>query len=262
MPPDGGMDIRREILRNVILCQALAQLGKKHGSDWPEGRSLGAKVEHYIVAGVNSSWHFYDLADRVIQTGGQPDCIYDLAYEAQKESARNHLGGHVNYGQVQLLVPLVTAQVLDYLESGTHEDVDSILQRTGTVLRNTTARDVESIERYMHLGYRFADELRARSGRPTHQSVPVLKGRYATVWEAAQDYQNVPTVRETTAGYPYSQQVYRFLLHNIETGILPAIEMIRRFLMPEIRRTDVVGDLVATGLYLLLTKHPEGVLFI
>ena len=40
----------------------------------------------------------------------------------------------------------VTAQVLDYLENGTHENVESILGRTGDVLRHTTEKDVESLQ--------------------------------------------------------------------------------------------------------------------
>ncbi len=70
------------------------------------------------------------------------------------------------------------------------------------------------------------------------------------------------SVREMTKAYPYGQQVYRFLLHNVETGILAATEMIYQLLVPEVGRTDVVADLIVVGLYLLLTKHPEGVLFV
>jgi hypothetical protein len=257
------MDIRREILRNVILCQALAPLGKKHGGrHWGQGQQLGPKLEYILVAGVNSGWQFYDLVDRVLTCRHQPDCIYDLAYEAQRESTRNRLGGKVNYGPILLLVPLITAQILDYLETGAFENVESILDRTGTVLRQTGERDVAAIESFIHLGYEVAARNRARSGRPVGSERPALRGRYATVWEACQDFQAVHAVREMTTGYPYCQQVYRFLLHNIETGILPAIQLIHQFMVPELGRSDVVADLVVVGLYLLLTKHPEGVLFV
>jgi len=256
------MDVRREILRNVILCQALAPLGKKHGGNRWGPPPLGPKLEYVLVAGVNTGWQFYDLADRVLQAGRQPECIFDLAYEAQRESTRNRLGGKVNYGPIHLLIPLVTAQVLDYLETGAFENVESILERTGDVLRRTTPADVEALERFVHLGYEVSARNRARSGRPSSASRPLLKGRYANVWDACQEYQNLYTVREIVTGYPYSQQVYRFLLHNVETGILEAIELIYQFLVPEVGRTDVVADLIVVGLYLLLTKHPEGILFV
>jgi len=256
------MDVRREILRNVILCQALAPLGKKHGSKRWGPPQLGPKLEYILVAGVNCGWQFYDLADRVLQAGRQPECIFDLAYDAQRASTRNRLGGKVNYGPIQMLVPLITAQLLDYLETGAFEDVESFLGRTGDVLRSTTPRDVEAVERFIHLGYDVAARNRARSGRPIRPDRPQIKGRYANVWDAAQDFQHMYSVREMLTGYPYSQQVYRFLLHNVETGILEAIELIYQFLVPEVGRTDVVADLIVVGLYLLLTKHPEGVLFV
>ncbi len=256
------MDVRREILRNVILCQALAPLGKKHGSRRWGPPQLGPKLEYVLVAGVNTGWQFYDLADRVLQAGRQPDCIFDLAYEAQRESTRGRLGGKVNYGPIHMLIPLVTAQLLDYLETGAFENVESILERTGDVLRRTTPQDVAALERFIHLGYEVAARNRARSGRPISSDRPRIKGRYATVWDVCQDFQHMHSVREMLAGYPYSQQVYRFLLHNVETGILEAIELIYQFMVPEVGRTDVVGDLIVVGLYLLLIKHPEGVLFV
>jgi hypothetical protein len=256
------MDVRREILRNVILCQALAPLGKKHGSRRWGPPQLGPKLEYVLVAGVNTGWQFYDLADRVLQCGRQPDCIFDLAYEAQRESTRGRLGGKVNYGPIHMLIPLVTAQLLDYLETGAFENVESILERSGDVLRRTTPQDVAALERFIHLGYEVAARNRARSGRPISSDRPRIKGRYATVWDVCQDFQHMHSVREMLAGYPYSQQVYRFLLHNVETGILDAIELIYQFMVPEVGRTDVVGDLIVVGLYLLLIKHPEGVLFV
>jgi hypothetical protein len=257
------MDVRREILRNSILCQTLVPLARRRGAKrWTAPPPLGPKTEHILVAGVNSGWQFYDLADRLLQAGRQPDCIYDLAFEAQRESTRNRLGGKVNYGPILMLVPLITAQLLVYMETGLFEDIEAILERTADVLRRTGARDVEALERFIGLGYEVAARNRARSGRPVSANRPLLAGRYATVWEASMDFQSVCAVRELTTGYPHSLRIYRFLLHNIETGIVPAAELIQQFLLPEVGRNDVVSDLIAVGLYLLLTKHPEGVLFV
>jgi hypothetical protein len=256
------MDVRREILRNAILCQALAPLGKKHpGRFSGPAPQLGPKLEYILVAGVNSGWQFFDLADRVLTAGRQPECIYDLAYEAQRESTRNRLGGKVNYGPILMLVPLITAQLLEYLDTGAFEDIEPILERTGAVLRATGKRDVEALESFIHLGYDVAARNRARTGRPLSTDRPRLTGRYATVWDASQDFQHVTAVREMVSGYPHSQQVYRFLLHNVETGILAAVDLLHQFLVPELGRSDVVADIIVIGLYLLLTKHPEGVLF-
>ena len=252
------MDLRREILRNVVLCQMLEPLARKPRLD---SLTSGPKLEYFFVAGVNSAWAFYDLADRVLTARRQPDCIYDLAYEAQAASVRNRYGGKINYGQITLLVPLITAQVLDYLESGTHEDIESNLARTGDVLRHTTEKDVESAERFTHLGYEVSAKNRARTGDPKPPSFPVFKGRYANLWDLFIDRQQLVIGREMSQGYPNSLQVYRFLLHNLDRGILPASAMAFDLLFTEHRRHDVVADFIAVGIYLVLTKHPESVLF-
>jgi hypothetical protein len=258
-----SMDIRREILRNVILCQSLEPLGTRPDRHLPpEEPSSARKTEYFILAGVNSCWPFYDLADRVLSHGRQPDHIFDLAYQAQSASVRNRLGGKINYGTIYLLVPVITAQVLDYLETGNYEDVDAILGRTGGVLRGTTEKDVQSLEQFIHLGYEISARHRARIGRPKPARYPVLRGKYPNVWDAARDYQSIHAVREMTQGYPYSLQAYRFLLHNVETGLLRASELIYHVLLHEIGRPDAVADVIAIGLYLVLTKHPESILFV
>jgi triphosphoribosyl-dephospho-CoA synthetase len=255
------MDIRREILRNVILCQALEPLGRKPGcTSRFEDSSPGTKLEYFLVSSANSAWSFYDLADRVLAAGRQPDCIYDLAYQAQEASVRNRLGGKVNYGQISLLLPVVTAQVLQYLETGANDSVEDLLERTGPVLRHTGERDVACIEDFVRLGYELSARHHARLGQEKPIAQPAIAGRYATVWDALVDFQHVHILREMVQGYPYSQRIYRFLVHNLETGIIAASELIYRFLLPEIGRPDVVADLITVGFYLMLVRHPDAVL--
>ena len=256
------MDIRREILRNVILCQALAPLAPKPGLASRQDAAAGVKPESFVVAGVNSSWSFFDLADRILQHGGQPDCIYDLAYEALSASGRNRLGVTVNYGQILLLVPLVTAQVLEYLDKGSYENVEALLARTGDVLRNTTEKDVEYVDKFIRLGYELSARQRERvGGAPRTPSTPVFQGKYTNVWEVSRDRQQIYVVRESFQGYPNSLQVHRYLLHNLDEGLLHSGEMMYRVLLTEIQRADAVADIIVAGLYLTLTSHPESVLF-
>lgn len=259
------MDIRREILRNVILCQALEPLAEKPG---PHHRlkdpASGAKLEHFVVAGVNSSWSFFDLADRILLRGSQPDCIYDLAYEAQAASVRNRLGSKVNYGRIALLVPLVTAQVLEHLDNGSTGEAEAIVARTGEVLRNSTEKDVEYLEKFIHLGYELSERHNRRAGVPVpgkKSRPPAFRGKYSSLWESARDYQQIYIVREFSQGYPHVLQVHRYLLHNLEEGILTSSAMVYRLLLAELQRADAVADMVAAGIYLTLTSYPESVLF-
>ncbi len=256
------MDIRREVLRNVLLAQALEPLGKKPGCTTRlVDSSPGTKLEYFLVSGANSAWAFYDLADRVLQARRQPDCIYDTAYEAQAASVRNRRGGKVNYGQILLLLPVVTAQLLQYLETGANDNMENLLERTGDVLRATTERDIVCVEDFIHLGYQLSARHHEQLGHARTVSRPSFAGAYATVYEAMLDHQHIHAVREMVQGYPNSRRVYRFLLHNLETGILPASELIYRFLLPDIGRPDVVADMIVVGFYLMLVRHPDAVLF-
>jgi len=250
------MDIRREVLRNVILCQGLEALSRRPRL---QSATSGPKTEHFLISGVNSAWPFYDLADRILTAGGQPDCIFDTAFAAQPASVRNR-PGRGGYGPVSLLIPVVTAQVLEYLETGTHEDIDAILTRTGDVLRDTTEKDVESLEEYIRLDYEATAKSRERAGEPKPRRSPLLKGRFTNVLDAVSDFTRNPSAREMSHGYPFSHQVYRFLLHNLEGGILPASSLISQLLLAELQRPDVVADFIAVGIYLVLSKHPESVL--
>lgn len=256
------MDIRREILRNVILCQSLEPLGKKPGitSRYADA-SPATKLEYFIISGVNSSWAFYDLVDRILEKGKQPDCIFDTAYEAQSASVRNRLGSKVNYGQILLLVPLVAAQALIYLETEGIDDVDAILERTGEVLRQTTAKDVEFLEKFIGLGHELSARHHARMGRPKPPRERYFQKAYSNVWESLTDFAHIHAVREMVQRYQHSERVYRFLLHNLEDGVMPASDMIYSLLVPEIGRRDAAADMIACGLYLALSAHPETVLF-
>jgi triphosphoribosyl-dephospho-CoA synthetase len=256
------VDIRREIHRNVILCQSLEPLGKKPGitSRFVDA-SPATKLEYFIISSVNSSWAFYDLVDRILRAGRQPDCIFDTAFEAQSASIRNRHGSKVNYGQILLLVPLVAAQALVYLETDSAEDVDAILERTGEVLRSTTARDFEYLAKFVDLGHELSARHYERIGQPKPPRPPYFQKGYPNVWESFADFLHIHAVREIAEGYPQTERVYRFLLHNLEEGVLAASDMIYRLLVTEIGRADAAADMVACGLYLALTGHPDTVLF-
>ncbi|MEA2563120.1 MAG: hypothetical protein QOH06_4624 [Acidobacteriota bacterium] len=257
------MDIRREILRNVILSQALEPMGRKPGiTSRLADASPGTKLEYFIISGVNSAWAFYDLVDRILREGKQPDCIFDTAFEAQAASVRNRYGSKVNYGQILLLVPLVAAQALIYLETEGIDDVDAILERTGQVLRQTTCKDVEFLEKFIGLGHELSARHHERMGRPKPPRERYFQGKtYPNVWESFTDYLHIHAVREMVERYQHSERVYRFLLHNLDDGVLPASDMIYTLLVPELGRHDIAADMIACGLYLALSAHPETVLF-
>jgi hypothetical protein len=256
------MDIRREILRNVILCQALGPLGKKPGvTNRIADASVATKLEYFVISGVNSSWAFYDLVDRILTEGKQPECIFDTAFEAQSASVRSRHGSKVNYGQILLLVPLVAAQALVWLETEMLDDVEAILEKTGEVLRRTSSKDVEHLEKFIELGHELSRIHSERIGKPKPPRPPYFQKTYTSAWESLNDHLHIHAVREMTERYPHSERVYRFLLHNLEDGLLPASDMIYQLLVPEIGRYDAAADMIACGLYLALSAHSDIALF-
>ena len=156
----------------------------------------------------------------MLEREGQPDSIFDLAYEAQNASVRNRLGGKINYGPD----PAAGAdrhRPGDRLPGLRHpDDVEAILARRADVLRGTTEEDVLSLERFIHLGYEFGPAPRA-DRPPEAGALPRLNGKYANIREATKDYPHLHMVREMADGYPHCLHAYRFLLHNVETGSCP-----------------------------------------
>lgn len=127
------------IMRNVILASILEPILNKKGcttryQDWQSK----SKLEYFLISGVNIGELFYKLSERIIKNDlKQPKLIYDLAYEAQMSSFKNRYGGKINFGIIELLIPIVTAQIV-------YQDNDiTVLNKVETVLKNTSKQDVE-----------------------------------------------------------------------------------------------------------------------
>lgn len=68
-----------------------------------------------------------------------------MAYEAQKESLKNRKGGKINFGIIELLIPIVTTQMI-YQSS----DI-SILNKVEEILKQTTPDDVKYYGKFRKL---------------------------------------------------------------------------------------------------------------
>ena len=127
------------IMRNVVLASVLEPIPNKKGCttrycDWQDK----SKLEYFLIAGVNIGEVFYKLYERIIANNlKQPKMIYDLAYEAQLNSFKNRKGGKINFGIIELLIPIVTAQVVYQ-----NNDI-TVLDEVEDILKNTSNQDVE-----------------------------------------------------------------------------------------------------------------------
>ena len=234
------MDIRREILRNVILCQALEPLGKKPGlTSRIEDASPGAKLEYFIISGVNSSWAFYDLVDRILQRGQAAGAASSTRPTRRRPRASaTGMGSKVNYGQILLLVPLVAAQALELPGDGEHRrrGGDPGADRRGPAPRprartSSTWRSSSSWGTSCRPGTASGSAAsRSRRARRYFQR------DYANVWESLPDYQHIHAVRGDGRGI--SAQPAGLPLPPAQPGRRPPAgsDMIYRLLVPEIGR--------------------------
>jgi len=258
-------DLREEILRAFVLAQALEPLAEKPGCTTRSfDSSPGTKLEYFIVSAVNSAWPIASLIDRILSLGGQPDCIFDIAYDAQLRSNRNRNGGKVNYAQILMLLPLITAQCLLFCEKKDPYDVDLILGRVSDVMRGTTMKDVDYLQKFVDLARELSELHHLRRGTSRNQLFPKFAGIYPTVMDAAayaKDFSHTLMATEIRDGYPRSRQVWCDLTEKYEVGMLKRSEEIYPAFLAEFGRHDVAADCIVVGLYLMLMSHKTEILF-
>jgi len=246
-------DIRHEVARNAVMALALEPLADKPGCTTRRiDSSSGTKLEYFLISAINSHRAFYSLADRIVREGRQPGCIYDFAYEAQKDSLRNRGGGKVIWGEIQLLMPLVAAQVLEHLEG--RSDMDGILKRTRIVMENTSKEDVHWYDRGIELAFHLSERHRKEGDIRS----PIR--HYDNVWAAIKDAPLCIT-REIQEGYSRSKQTAERIMCNLDQGVLKATELEFIRLLPELQRPDAVADIMAAGIYLALSNARTEILF-
>ncbi len=128
-----------DIMYYVILASVLEPIPEKKGCttrkcDWQDK----SKLEYFLISGVNIGKVFYELVERIKDNNyKQPDLIYDLAYKAQKESLKNRKGGKINFGIIELMIPIISTQIIEQ-----KNDI-SILDKVEEILKNTSKEDVQ-----------------------------------------------------------------------------------------------------------------------
>jgi triphosphoribosyl-dephospho-CoA synthetase len=254
--------IKRQIVRNTILCQSIEPLGDKSECTTRfYDSSEGTKLEYFIVSAVNSSWAFYDLVNEIDTQSCQPKSIFKFAYEAQKLSSTNRLGSKVNFGQIQLLIPLVTSHMLTIIENR-EVSARAIAINSVEVLKNTTSLDIEYLEKFINLG---------REISYLHHSIikdkVVNKKQFErdlndkNIFEVAQKFKNIHIIDEMISGYPLSLFTYEYIKKNYHKGIIKCTEEIYHDLKQKVKRYDVAADIIVVGIYLALSELADEIIF-
>ncbi len=259
-----SFELKEEVLRAFILSQGLEPLAEKPGCTTRMIDSTpGTKVEYFLISAVNSTWPFIELVDRIIAKNGQPDCIFDFAYQAQMRSPRNRNGGKVNYASILMLLPIITAQCLLFVEGKSACDVDAILGRVADAMKSTTSKDVEYLQQLVDLSRQQSERHHERLGTTRKQLFPQFVGRYSNVMDAthAEGFSHTMIATEIRSGYPRCRYVFNELSTTEGVGLIKHSEVIYRKLLPELVRHDIVADCLVVGFYLTLIQNRAEILF-
>lgn len=257
-------ELKEEVLRAFVLSSSLEPLAEKPGCTTRSlDSSPGTKLEYFIISAVNSAWPMLELVDRIVEHKGQPDCVFDIAYRAQLRSTRNRNGGKVNYSQIFMLLPIVTAQSLLFLEGKLPCDVDVILERASRSMRTTTKKDVEYLQKFVDLSRKLSEEHHQRLGTTRTQWHPQFVGVYSNIMDAteAKDFSHMSMATEVRDGYPRCNYVFKELSASGGVGLIKQSELVYRKLLPEIARHDIVADCIVVGFYLTLIRDRSEILF-
>lgn len=238
------------IMHFVMLASILEPIPEKNGCttrlvDYQNK----SKLEYFLIAGVNIGKVFYDLAERIKKNNyKQPKCIYDLAYLAQVKSLENRGGGKINFGIIELLIPIVTAQVI-------YQNSDlSILDKVEDILKNTSKKDVENHWKFRKL----AREVSKEFPNDTYYDCNSLHEYYCINKNVLEN--NVH--KEYITGFARIKECYVIIEQNYNAGNL--LECTVKAYNTLLEKCDfycgLVADYICVALYLFLTKNPKAII--
>lgn len=239
-----------DIMHYVILSSVLEPLPEKIGCttrkiDWQEK----SKLEYFLISGVNIGRVFYELSERIRNNNyNQPDLIYDLAYKAQKESFSNRNGGKINFGIIELLIPIVSTQIINQ-----RYDI-SILDEVEKFLKNTSLEDVE-----FHYQFRkLAREVSKQFPSTEKYNVTDLLDYYKLNKNELEDSVH----KEYITGFQRIKKVYTILENNCkEKNLLDASIVAYNTILKECNDyAGLAADYICVAIYFYLLNNPQAII--
>jgi len=255
-----GWDGRRnpsETRRYVMLASALEPLSDKIGCTTREtDLNQHQKIEFFIAGAINIGEAFEELAGRVLESGSQPKIIYDLAYKAQADCKKNRAGGRVNQGIIEMLIPIVTAQML--FDPGYDKRPEEVLAKAKEVMQASTMEDVKELIRMKRLAY----DLSGYHGRkvPEHPGARNVYDYYSADLRQSDNPTSIKHNEEFVLGFPTIGRIHDSIMGSRKRGFERKVEEA----YDEQRRTNhseaasgLTADCIACGIYLVLSHHPK-----
>jgi hypothetical protein len=247
----------RDIRRFIQLACALEPLSEKEGlTTRSSDLNCHQKLEFFLTAGINIGDAFEDLAQRILSWGKQPDVIYDLGYEAQLDSKKNRRGGRINHGIIEMLIPIVTAQLLSdpcYVLSP-HE----VLKNTVNILMNTSRTDVEYLVKLKKTAYGLSGMFERPV--PEYPDARTVFDYYELDRQATERYSSQVWNSEFTNGFPITERLTKAIINSHKSVFSAKVEKAYQ-LIRDSDHKDVVpaitADCAVCGIYLYLSHNPR-----
>lgn len=202
-----------------------------------------------MISGINIGEIFYKLSERIINNDfKQPEIIYDLAYEAQLNSLRNRKGGKINFGIIELLIPIVATQII-------YQNWDiTVLEQVENILKKTNKEDVE-----YHCKFRkIAKEVSKAFPNIEFYDVENLYDYYKISKNELED--NVH--KEYISRFKRVKYVYDYLENNHEPGklLFNSVEAYNLILSECNNYSGLAADYICVAIYLYLSKYPDTII--
>lgn len=205
------------------------------------------RLEHFIIAGVNIGLDFYNLSERIKKNGyKQPKTIFDISYKAQNNSFNNRTGGKINFGIIELFVPIITAQIV-YGGDG-----EITIDKAVDVMKNTTKLDVE-----WH--YRFRKLARDKSSCADPAIYLKVDNVYEYFLKAPKNRTNdIIFHNECINGFPIIRKAYRKMVDVVlDDNLLDAsVDAYETILYECGNIPGVAADYICVAMYLVICDHP------
>ena len=239
-----------DIMRYVVLASILEPIPEKVGctnrkKDWQEK----SKLEYFLISGVNIGQVFYELSERIKNNNyKQPKLIYDLAYKAQRKSFSNRRGGKINFGIIELLIPIVSTQII------TQKFDINVLDEVENLLKSTTFKDIE-----FHYKFRkIARNVSKQFPNTIKYNVTNLFDYYKL--EKNELENNVH--KEYTNGFKRIKKAYLILKDNYKDGNLLEISIIAYNSIIEDcnNYAGLAADFICIAIYFYLINHPTTII--
>ncbi len=247
----------RETRRFISLACALEPLSDKVGCTTREtDLNRYQKLEYFIAGAINIGDAFEDLAKRISESRIQPELIYDLAYRAQADCKKNRSGGRVNQGIIEMLIPIVTAQML--YDPNYQSTPDEILKKAVDVMKNTTPSDVRELIKMKRLAY----DLSGYHDRivPDYPEAKNVFEYYSLDLQHSKKLTSVKHNEEFVLGFPSIKKIQDMIMLSKLRDFNGKVEEAYN----NVRREDhfrvsagLTADCTACGIYLVLSHHPK-----